>query len=86
MLYFEFRSHDWFVSRKNDHEIEIPNNAFLNFDLMIKNSTSRSKLPNINEQIRPHEQIEFRPHDRKFDLMKKLNFDHMKFDLLIISR
>ena len=51
---------------------------------MIENSTSWSKLPNINEQIRPHEQIEFRPLDWKFDLMKKLNFDLMKFDLMII--
>jgi hypothetical protein len=36
-------------------------------------------------QIRPHEQIEIRSHDRKFDLMKKLNFDLMKFDLLTLS-
>ncbi len=43
-------------------------------------------LINIIRQIRPHEQIEFRPHDRKFDLKKKLNFDLMKFDLMIISR
>ncbi len=61
-----------------DHEIEIANNAFLNFEVL----TSWSKLSNINEQIRPHEQIEFRPHDQKFDLLKKLNFDLMKFDLL----
>jgi hypothetical protein len=46
---------------------------------------SWSKLSNINEQIRPHEQIEFWSHDRKFDLLKKLNFDLMKFDLMIIS-
>jgi hypothetical protein len=52
---------------------------------MIKNSTSWSKLSNINEQIRHHEQIEFGPHDWKFDLLKKLNFDLMKFDLMIIS-
>jgi hypothetical protein len=26
-----------------------------------------------------------RPHDQKFDLLKKLNFDLMKFDLMIIS-
>ncbi len=57
---------------------------FLNFDLMIKNLTSWSKLSNINEHIWPHEQIEFRPHDRKFDLLKKLNFDLMKFNLMII--
>jgi hypothetical protein len=50
---------------------------------MIENSTSWSKLSNINEQIRPHEQIEFWPHDRKFDL-KKLNLDLMKFDLMIM--
>jgi hypothetical protein len=31
-----FRSHDRFVSRKNDHEIKIQNKALLgNFDLMI---------------------------------------------------
>ena len=47
-------------------------------------STSWSKLSNINEQIWPHEQIEFRPHDQKFDL-KKLNFDLMKFDLLSLG-
>jgi hypothetical protein len=52
---------------------------------MTKNLTSWSKLSNINEQIQPHEQIEFRPHDQKFDLLKKLNFDLMKFDLMIIS-
>ncbi len=44
MLYFEFQSHDWFVSHKNDHEIEIRNNACLGFDLMIKVSTSWSIL------------------------------------------
>ncbi len=49
---------------------------------MIKVSTSWSKLSNINEQIWPHEKIEFRTHDQKFDLMKKLNFDLMKFDLM----
>ncbi len=53
---------------------------------MIEVSTSWSKLTNINEQIRPHEQTEFWPHDRKFDLLKKLNFDLMKFDLMIISQ
>jgi len=58
---------------------------YFNFDLMIKVSTSWSKLSNINEQIRPHEQIEFWPHYQKFDLLKKLNFDLMKFDLMIIS-
>ena len=57
---------------------------YFNFDLMIEVLTSWSKLSNINEQIRPHEQIEFRPHDQKFDLLKKLNFDLMKFDLMII--
>ena len=72
MLYFEFLSHDHFVSHKNDHEIKICNNACLSFDLMI----------DIIGQIRPHEQIEFWPHDRKFNLLKKLNFDLMKFDLL----
>jgi hypothetical protein len=56
-----------------------------NFDLMIKVSSSWSKLSNINEQIWPHEQIEFRPHDQKFDLLKKLNFDLMKFDLLSLG-
>ncbi len=44
MLYFEFRSHDRFVSHKNDHEIEIRNNAFLGFNLMIEVSTSWSIL------------------------------------------
>jgi hypothetical protein len=44
--------------------------------------TSWSKLSNINEQIWPHEQMEFQPHDQKFDLLKKLNFNLMKFDLL----
>jgi hypothetical protein len=47
MLYFEFLSHDRFVSHKNNHEIEIRNNACLGFDLMIEVSTSRSNLPNI---------------------------------------
>jgi len=65
-----------------DHEIKIANNAFLNFNLMIEVSISWSKLSNINEQIQPHEQIEFWPHNRKFDLLKKLNFDLMKLDLL----
>ena len=58
---------------------------YFNFDLMIEVSTSWSKLSNIYEQIRPHEQIEFWPHDQKFDLLKKLNFDLMKFDLLTLS-
>jgi hypothetical protein len=40
---------------------------------------------NIIRQIQPHEQIEFQSHEQKFDLMKKLNFDLMKFDLMIIS-
>ena len=52
---------------------------------MIEVSTSWSKLSNINKQIQPHEQIEFWPHDKKFDHLKKLNFDLMKFDLMIIS-
>ncbi len=42
-------------------------------------------LINIIRQIQPHEQIEFWSHDRKFDLLKKLNFDLMKLDLMIIS-
>jgi hypothetical protein len=52
---------------------------------MIENLTSWSKLSNINEPIWHHEQIEFWPHDQKFDLLKELNFDLMKFDLMIIS-
>ncbi len=40
---------------------------------------------NIIGQIRPHEQTQFWPHNQKFDLLKKLNFDLMKFDLMIIS-
>jgi hypothetical protein len=43
-------------------------------------------LINIIGQIRPHEQTQFRPHDQKFDLLKKLNFDLMKFNLMIISQ
>jgi hypothetical protein len=31
----EFRSHDRFVSRKNNHEIKIPKSIIRNFDLMI---------------------------------------------------
>jgi hypothetical protein len=46
---------------------------------MIEVSTSWSTLSNINEQIWPHEQIEFRPHE-------KVNFDLMKFDLLTLSQ
>ncbi len=42
--FFKFQSHDWFVSHKNNHEIEIRNNAFLGFNLMIKVSTSWSIL------------------------------------------
>ncbi len=37
-------------------------------------------------KFRSHEKWEFQPHDRKFDLLKKLNFDLMKFDLMISSR
>jgi hypothetical protein len=40
MLYFEFRSHDQFVSHKNNHEIKICNNARVGFNLMIKVSTT----------------------------------------------
>ncbi len=93
MLYFEFRSYDQFVSHKNNHMIKIRNNAFLGFDLMIKVSTSWSilldnfdLLINIIGQFRPHEQTQFWPHDWKFDLLKKLNFDLMKFDLLTLSQ
>jgi hypothetical protein len=32
-----------------------------------------------------HEKLQFRSHDHNFGLVKKLNFDLMKFDLLIIS-
>ena len=57
-------------------------------DLLVARTIMRSKLIkalilsvdlliNIIEQIRSH--------DRNFDLMKKLNFDLMKFDLMIIS-
>ncbi len=42
-------------------------------------------LSNINQQIWPHEQSQFQPHDCNFDLMKNCNFDLMKFDLMIIS-
>jgi len=52
---------------------------------MIELSTSWSTLSNINEQIWPHEQTQFGPHDRNFDLMKNCNFNLMKFDLMIIS-
>ena len=52
---------------------------------MIKVSTSWLTLSNIKEQIWPHEQIEFQPHGQKFDLLKKLNFDLMKFDLLSLG-
>jgi hypothetical protein len=45
---------------------------FLNFDLMIKVSTSWSKLSHINEQIWSNEQISFWSHEKvNFDLMKK---------------
>ncbi len=37
------------------------------------------------EKIFSHKQIKFQLHDRNFDLMKKLNFNLMKFDLMIIS-
>ncbi len=56
------------------HEIKIQ--LFHEIELLL------IKLSNINEQICTHEQIEFRPHDQKFNLLKKLNFDLMKFDLL----
>ncbi len=36
-------------------------------------------------KCQPPDQIEFQSHDRKFNLLKKLNFDLMKFDLMIIS-
>jgi len=38
--FFEFQSHDQFVSHKNNHEIKISNNAFWGFDLMIEVSNS----------------------------------------------
>jgi hypothetical protein len=63
MLSFEFRSHDRFVSHKNDHEIKIRNNACLGFDLMIK------VLPSwliLLDKIRPHEQTQFE--NGNFDL------------------
>ncbi len=51
MLYFEFQSHDRFVSHKNNHEIKISNNAFLNFNLMINMLAAsvimRSKLKKV---------------------------------------
>ena len=79
----------WLTNRSWDRNCLIMH--YFNFDLMIEVSTSWSKLSNINEQIWPHEQIwhheqiEFRPDDWKFDLLKKLNFNLMKFDLMIIS-
>ncbi len=42
-------------------------------------------LIDIIGQIWPNDQTQFWPHDQKFDLLKKLNFDLMKFDLLTLS-
>ncbi len=50
-----------------------------NFDLMIKVSTSWSKLWKYYCEFWSHEQIEFWPHEQ-------MNFDLMKFDLMIIPR
>jgi hypothetical protein len=48
MLYFEFRSHDRFVSRKNNHEIKTQKKALLaNFDLM-KNAAIRRSNNSIS--------------------------------------
>jgi hypothetical protein len=76
MLLFEFRSHDRFVSHKNDREIEIRNNACLGFDLMIEVSTSWSILLDKFDLMNKH----------NFDLMINDNFDLMKFDLKIIAQ
>jgi hypothetical protein len=52
---------------------------------MIQVSTSWSKLWKYYCEFWSHKQIEFWPHDHNFDLMKKLFFDLMKFDLMTIS-
>jgi len=85
MLYFEFRSHDQFVIHKNDHEIKICNNACLGYDLMIEVSTPWSILldkVDLMNKLNFTSWLKIQPPDQKFDRLKKLNFDLMKFDLL----
>ncbi len=82
-MHKNFRSHDWFVCRKNNHEIKILNCIFRQFQ---SHDQSVDLLIIIIEQIWSNEQIEFQPHDQKFDFLKKLNFDLMKFDLMISSQ
>jgi hypothetical protein len=67
---------------------KLPNNAFLNFDLMKKGLIRRSnQLLGILTSWKMKKNLIswIWPHDQKFDLLKKLNFDLMKFDLMIIS-
>ncbi len=57
----QFWSHDQFVSRKNDHEIETLNSIIRQFR---SHDQSVDLLIIIIEQIWSHEQIEFRSHEK----------------------
>ena len=80
------------VRRMNFMRSKFAHNAFLNFDLMIDLLATRiikthksinfDLLIKIKKKIQSHEKGEFQYHDHNFDLMKKLNFDLMKFDLM----
>jgi hypothetical protein len=82
MLFLNFDLMIGLVANKLFLRLKFDIFAFLGFDLMIEVSTSWSKFYNIIEQIWSREKVEFQPRDHNFDLMKKLNFNLMKFDLL----
>ncbi len=68
MLYFEFWSHDRFVGRKYDHEIEFWKALLGNFNLMIKVSTSWSILLDKFDLMNKHN-FDLMKNEKKFDLM-----------------
>ncbi len=70
-------------TNKSIMRLNLPNNAFFEF---WSHDWRDDILIDFIRQIWPHEQIEIWSHDQKFDLMKKLNFDLMKFNLMIISK
>ncbi len=96
MLYFEFWSHDQFVSHKYNHEIGFLKALLGNFDLMIKMSTSWLILLDkfdlmikmstswsiLLDKFDLMNKLNFDLMIKRFDPLKKLNFNLMKFDLL----
>ena len=84
--FFKFRSHDRFVSRKNNHEIETLKSIIRQFgshencrdqeiELIIRNFD----LMKTGKIIQSHDQKIIGSHEQVY-------FDLMKFDLLTLSR